>query len=858
MCFNRMTRKTIYISAGITIAVATIIAASIWLNISRKYSEANVLNHIPATATSVLKIQNLGQLAAIADSVAYGHELIDAILPGFDTSFADSLLSFLTSDIATSAITKQEFLISHLPKANDTAEILITMKIGDYQTLSALKHKIEIAANKSFKTGKTKLYSIELKNGHSLYLGATDGILSISSSPEMTEKSLVLPENETIATDSLFMDMYRSMSATMPISMIIRTNLLTDNFLRITTNPDNISINSNNWIELDMGFDKEMLHANGFLILGDNSSFAKTPNSSCSLEKIIPHNASNVTIFKPGIKETDTLQIEAAAHILANETALFTTRINGSFQSCIIIATTDSLTSITKIKTLLNPTAEPDQTEVQPTENLNITLNKADKWDNRKLSAKYLNIQSDLYYTWFSNSLIISISTEAINNIIRNSLSNNVLTNHQDYKKLKTVLSDRHQLMYYSQREMMQQLTACEDQQSTKVLNLWNKTGNSVIQTSSVNNMLYFNMAAIYTANRETEMPLVWDFRPDTALAAAPKKVVNHNTKEDEILLVDKSGKLYLLNGNGTLLWKRKISEGIVGNISQIDFFRNRKLQYLFNDHKAIYLVDRNGEMVAPFPVSLPFKAVNQVACFDYENDGAFRFFIAGDDNTIHVYDKKGEVVEGFNPEKTKTQVTTPVQHFRSSAKDYIVFHDDQKMYVTDRQGRTRIDINHNTSPATESRFHITARNTKEATLITNTSKNEWLEIGLANSKVEAKGVYFGDNTNAHLLRLDNQFAMLTDGKIMIIDNKGNVKFTSDAKTKNIDEATVVNNNLIAYYDKTENNIFLTDNNGVIFNNFPINGTMLPTIINDKTESKPALLVFNSTEGNVTAMELKK
>jgi hypothetical protein len=92
-------------------------------------------------------------------------------------------------------------------------------------------------------------------------------------------------------------------------------------------------------------------------------------------------------------------------------------------------------------------------------------------------------------------------------------------------------------------------------------------------------------------------------------------------TREKEILVQDKLNNLYLINNMGRVVWKYPLEAPILGEIAQIDLFKNNKLQYLFNTTHKIHLLDRNANPVANYPISLPATATNGLTVYDYDKE---------------------------------------------------------------------------------------------------------------------------------------------------------------------------------------------------------------------------------------------
>lgn len=176
-------------------------------------------------------------------------------------------------------------------------------------------------------------------------------------------------------------------------------------------------------------------------------------------------------------------------------------------------------------------------------------------------------------------------------------------------------------------------------------------------------------------------------------LSIAPQIVKSSSDKQrNNIVVQDQKNVLYLLSPDGEILWKRNLAGKIVSEIFAVNA-ANGALQYLFNTKSTIFLLDKDGNDVSPFPVPIPSEATNGIAVFDYDNKRNYRIFVADGENRIRVYDMNGKTVSGWKFDKTESEVTTPVQHFRVSGKDYIVFKDKNRIYIRDRQGESRTEI---------------------------------------------------------------------------------------------------------------------------------------------------------------------
>ena len=179
-----------------------------------------------------------------------------------------------------------------------------------------------------------------------------------------------------------------------------------------------------------------------------------------------------------------------------------------------------------------------------------------------------------------------------------------------------------------------------------------------------------------------------WQCNIGNALITKPIFTTNHNDKENrEVIAQDKSNKLNQVSNEGAIRWSIDLGEPILSEIYQIDYLANGKLQYLFSTKSKLYIVDRNGVNLEGFPVSFPAEATAGVSVFDYDNNRIYRYFVACEDKKIYAYDKEGKIMTGWVFEGTKSEVITPIQHFRIKGKDYIVFKDEYQVYIQNRKG---------------------------------------------------------------------------------------------------------------------------------------------------------------------------
>jgi len=75
----------------------------------------------------------------------------------------------------------------------------------------------------------------------------------------------------------------------------------------------------------------------------------------------------------------------------------------------------------------------------------------------------------------------------------------------------------------------------------------------------------------------------VWQIQMDAPLIIQPQLVINHYTNNREVLVQDSANNLILYGTDGNVQFKRHIPGKILGKVHQIDYYKNNKLQLLFN-----------------------------------------------------------------------------------------------------------------------------------------------------------------------------------------------------------------------------------------------------------------------------------
>lgn len=170
-----------------------------------------------------------------------------------------------------------------------------------------------------------------------------------------------------------------------------------------------------------------------------------------------------------------------------------------------------------------------------------------------------------------------------------------------------------------------------------------------------------------------------------------PDILRNHTNNTREVLVQDGEHRIHLIGSSGKVLWKYELDGPILGQVHQVDRFKNGKLQLLFNTAGRIHLIDRNGKDVGGFPLTLPAKASAPIAVFDYENSKEYRVLVPVEDGRILNYGMDGAPTTGWEAPRLASSAENELHHLRIKNKDYLLAFDGAgKVNVYDRRGAER------------------------------------------------------------------------------------------------------------------------------------------------------------------------
>lgn len=200
----------------------------------------------------------------------------------------------------------------------------------------------------------------------------------------------------------------------------------------------------------------------------------------------------------------------------------------------------------------------------------------------------------------------------------------------------------------------------------------------------------YTNFYLQSAVKEEEKVSRVWSTGLDARVIGEPKFILDHNSRKYDIAVQDENNRLYLIDRQGKILWTRDLDGPIMGEIRQVDAFRNKKLQMIFNTANTLYMLDRLGRDVENFPIKLSAECTAPVAVLDYDNNRSYRLLLA-QGKILSNLDVNGKHVKGWAFEEAPADIVRMAQHFSVAGKDIIVAQcADGTLLQLNRRGQER------------------------------------------------------------------------------------------------------------------------------------------------------------------------
>ena len=140
--------------------------------------------------------------------------------------------------------------------------------------------------------------------------------------------------------------------------------------------------------------------------------------------------------------------------------------------------------------------------------------------------------------------------------------------------------------------------------------------------------------------------PAGWQLDSIVKIPEGPFELRNFDTGEKEYLVQLKNFRLQLADKDLKGIWAIPFETPLRGYVEQVDFYNNGKLQMLFASGNMVYLLDRTGRYINPFPKRV--SRLIELGPKVYRTGDSFMIMLLHTDNSLSLYDRECKQLEAW------------------------------------------------------------------------------------------------------------------------------------------------------------------------------------------------------------------
>ncbi|GAA4269410.1 ribonuclease HII [Hyunsoonleella aestuarii] len=638
-----------------------------------KTNRSEIVHYIPENASIIIRTNNLGSLKSGLNNNDFLYKFSNSnAYKSFDSKLGFTSLLKPINDV----------LIGIGHTQNDSLNFsLITKHHKDLFQRDSLAEYLEETLSYDDKT----VIKSTLKNSV-FYSTIIDSIFIASTSKKIIDNAF-----EKIPINSRLEKVYSTIDRDKTISIIVRPNnnlidsFFIDNSLRLADFTD--------YIALDTELNQNTIVLNGIAKANDSihsliNIFKNTIPQENQIQNVTPSNSDGFMSFT--FDDFEVLQ-DNLAKFNANDSIVEpSTLFNNIVEIGVIYESENRAVVLNSIDDIATKDALLSEQNIIDTYRQVTIYNYSNSEFFANTFKPLISSTNFTNYCLLDNFFVFSTNLEMTQNIIANYQNKTTLCERNYFKDVKNELSDASSLMLITNSTTLENVIKKNFTENLNI-NLKNYKA-SGLQFVYDNNFAHVNAVISKTQSRREERSVSEEFniKLENDLLNSPRFVTNHITKQKEIVVQDITNNLYLISNKGEILWKKQLHGPILGEINQIDIYKNGRLQLVFATPNRVYVLDRNGKDVAPFPGKFNDDITQPLSVFDYDKKKNYRLLVTQGNNVL-MYNTKAKIVSGFKFKSANGIINTQPQHFRIGSKDYITIKTDSKLHILDRTGKNRV-----------------------------------------------------------------------------------------------------------------------------------------------------------------------
>ncbi|UKM66129.1 PQQ-binding-like beta-propeller repeat protein [Flavobacteriaceae bacterium GSB9] len=765
-------------------------------NCSNSYKKSNsLIDFVPKEAEIIVRTSNLESLKSSVKNSG----LLNQLLNTKNYSTLENKLNHLTH-----LKPLNDFLICFSTDENDSLQYAIITKLDKklFKT-DSLKDYMEESI-----TYKNKTITKSTLNQSVFYSTVIDSVFFASSSPKLTSAVF-----ETKTPDTELRKIINTTSNNKTLSLIIKPN---NGLIRTVFIEDSLNLKQfSEYVAIDLDLEQNELYFNGITKANDSTEslvnvFKNTIPQQNEVPKIAPSSSDgflSITFdyfntFKTNLSRFNKQDSLANTSTLFNNISEIGIIYEGENKAVIL----NSVDVIATEEALLS-----EQTKVDSYRDVDLYDFSSPNLFYNTFSP-FITFKKANTYCILDHFFVFTDNRDILENIIADYQNESTLANQSHFDAMSNKLSSAASILQVSNTSTLKTIF---DKNLGHDGNYKLKNDNiSAIQFIYDNHFAHVNgiISKSKTKAEQNSVSEELNIKLDHDILNSPQFVKNHVTGQKEIVVQDVNNNLYLISNTGKILWKKQLQGNILGNIEQIDIYKNGRLQLVFATPNRVYVLDRNGKEVPPFPLRLNDKITQPLSVFDYDKRKNYRLMVTQGKNVL-MYNTKGNIVKGFTFKSANGAIISQPKHFRIGRKDYLALKTKNKLYILDRTGKTRV------TPKSQSNYSNQPVFLYKNKFTTTTDNGKLFSVDTR-----------GNVSSADLNLSENHFLETTSKTLVTLsENKLSIK----NKTTEMDFGNYTAPSIFYIYDKIyvsttdlqSHKVYLFDSQSKSIPNFPLYGS---------------------------------
>lgn len=622
------------------------------------------------------------------------------------------------------------------------------------------------------------------------------------------------------------------------------------------------------WMSLDAGFPKNSLILNGISLVQDSLGhslawFKGNAAQKLKIFQIVPQGVSGVIAFGMGnalqwhrsyekwLKHelryeqyqehladygTETNVVDAFISWIDTECAIFSTELRGSEPEKQIFGLFKARSS-KQAMGLLNNFGET----VEVYRDLPVSRLKFKNITGTVWGAPFDQLKRP-YYTYLGSYILFANDLSGLKTVVNDWYLSNTLGNQEEFNDFMKNFDSQSHVLGYIQNPSFQSWIKHWNGGKSVDTNFTNSFDRAAIQMRVEDDLAYTTLLFEKPPKAASQARVSWSLSLDSSLAGPMHLVKNHVNGSNEILVQDSKHTIYLISNKGQILWKRNLDEAIMGEVQQIDFYKNKKLQLVFNTKSKLHMIDRLGNNVEDYPKTLANPASAGLSLFDYDKNRKYRILIPSG-RFITYLDQNGEIVKGWNFEGTADTINRQVRLAQAFGKDFIIVRTKgDELFILNRTGKVRVPVNQQLN-LSDNEIYLQKGNSLSQSRLVGTDKNGAQVIVYLDGTI--------DRLEAETLSPSHKY--LQSGSFAVVLNESDLRVEGDGllNRKKFDSGEFSNLSMIRLADEAfisvlnneEQKVYLVNGQTEMIEGFPVFGEKHPLLCDLDQDNRPNVVV---------------